>query len=107
MSEIYDRVLYDFQTAMAAHGIEYVFFPRDSQSFTSKGFARGMKPAELIGGFEQNDLVLTISAQGVPVQPKKYDRVEIRGRSHSVIYSNPLMAGDAVMGYKVFVRGGN
>ena len=104
---LYAGIVADFKQTIDRFGRNYLFAPRSGIGVsTVRGFVRGIRPNELIGGFEQTDQVVTAGSEGFPHMPRKFDRMEINSRPYTVMHANALMAGDTLMGYKIFVRGG-
>ena len=74
-------------------------------------FSRGYKPAELTGGIQQGDTMVTMSPTalaGTPfadVLPRANDKITIAGRRRNVQHADPVYIADQLVRLNLVVRG--
>lgn len=83
-----------------------VVLSRGAASATVRAFAAPAKPGELDGGLQTGDMRLETGPLPAPFAPPiRGDRVQVDGRSWSVIGAAPIFEGAALIGYSVRMRG--
>jgi len=68
-------------------------------------------PERITGGVQQGDATVSITSDeiataGWPAPPRARDLVIAEGRTWSVVGASPVSIGSAVLGYSIWIRGG-
>lgn len=95
---------------LASHGqdvtLQLVNDGAVSSSETQRGFVRGFRPDELVGGITQNDSKIVLSPTGLGSVPKKNSRVVVSGGTpRNVQAVHEIRVADTLVRIELQVRG--
>ncbi len=67
----------------------------------------GVKDTEVVNSYGINAVIMTLRASDVSVAPEKFDSFSINGIRHTADAVHTVNLGGQVIGWKIYVRGGN
>lgn len=87
------------------YGEPVEFTPQGGTTVFIQGSVQTPLTDELVNDFDLTMLTVFLRTQDVPAQPKKFDRIKVRGQVRSVEESYEENLGGQVLVYRVKVRG--